>query len=306
MVGLGLFAPLPLAVMIPFMAGQSFAMGEAFGKGFQYGKRKVSSMTNEEFNASSGPQMFAETTADITQMIPTMSNAMEKFHTLQTDIILKMIDYIAKLPAEVLPDLAAAPGLLVPQEFKIKYQEEVPKLIETILNKLGIDTTGPSRPFSPVAASLAPPPLVQTPDTSTQIRLQNEIDRLKQEATTKTSSNPNVSKVTEVNNIRTTYNNKGQIVSQEVINKNLIPKSQTAQSTSAQTIVKTFTPPAKLRAPSSVITEVKKLKEQLKALDKLLILQKGARNFAGIQNNVNNSKRIINGKIAALNNKYAL
>ncbi len=110
MVGLGLFAPLPLAVMIPFMAGQSFAMGEAFGKGFQYGKRRISSMTNEKFNSMSANDHFNETTADITAMIPTMSNAIDKFHTLQTDIILKMIDYIAKLPAEALPAITSAVG----------------------------------------------------------------------------------------------------------------------------------------------------------------------------------------------------
>ncbi len=105
MVGIGLFAPLPLAIMIPFMAGQSFAMGEAFGKGFQFGKRKISSMTNEEFNKLTAQEAFAETTADIKSMIPTMSKGMNDFHTLQTDIILRMIDYIAKLPADVGPQL---------------------------------------------------------------------------------------------------------------------------------------------------------------------------------------------------------
>ena len=131
---MGLFAPLPLAVMIPFMAGQSFAMGEAFGKGFQYGKRKISSMTNEQFNATSGPQQFAETTADITAMIPTMNKSMESFHTLQTNIILKMIDYIAKLPSELLPSIAQAPGLIVPEEYKINYPEQFKNLTELISN----------------------------------------------------------------------------------------------------------------------------------------------------------------------------
>ncbi len=105
MVGIGLFAPLPLAVMIPFMAGQSFAMGEAFGKGFQFGKRKISSMSNEDFNKLTGPQAFAETTADITKMIPSMSTAMQNFHLLQTDIIKQMISYIAQLPKDVIPSL---------------------------------------------------------------------------------------------------------------------------------------------------------------------------------------------------------
>ncbi len=46
----GGFFPIPLAMMIPFMATQSLVMGEAFGKAFQFGKRKISAMSNEEFN----------------------------------------------------------------------------------------------------------------------------------------------------------------------------------------------------------------------------------------------------------------
>ncbi len=37
MAGIGFFAPLPLAMMMPFMAGQSMLMGDAFGKSYQYG-----------------------------------------------------------------------------------------------------------------------------------------------------------------------------------------------------------------------------------------------------------------------------
>jgi len=90
----GFFMPLPLAVMIPFMAGQSFAMGEAFGKGFQYGKRLISSMTNEQFNAMSAKDHFEETTADISAMIPAMKAQMNNFSTLQTDIIKTLIEQL--------------------------------------------------------------------------------------------------------------------------------------------------------------------------------------------------------------------
>ncbi len=116
--------------MVPFMAGQSFAMGEAFGKGFQYGKRRVSSMTNAEFNASSAEKMFGETTADITKMIPAMKNAMSQFSTLQTDIILEMVKYIAQLPKEVIPEIAPVIGGAL---------GDLPNvLFDTILKQLGI------------------------------------------------------------------------------------------------------------------------------------------------------------------------
>jgi len=116
--------------MVPFMAGQSFAMGEAFGKGFQYGKRRVSSMTNEQFNASSAESMFKETTADITKMIPAMKNAMSEFSTLQTDIILEMVKYIAQLPKDVIPTIAPIIGDVA---------SDLPNvLFDTILKQLGI------------------------------------------------------------------------------------------------------------------------------------------------------------------------
>ncbi len=76
------------------MAGQSFAMGEAFGKGFQYGKRRISAMTNEEFNAMSAKDHFEETTADISAMIPSMKSQMNNFSTLQTDIIKTLIEQL--------------------------------------------------------------------------------------------------------------------------------------------------------------------------------------------------------------------
>ncbi len=76
------------------MAGQSFAMGEAFGKGFQYGKRRISAMTNEQFNAMDAKDHFEETTADISEMIPSMKKQMNNFSTLQTDIIKTLIEQL--------------------------------------------------------------------------------------------------------------------------------------------------------------------------------------------------------------------
>jgi len=83
------------------MAAQSFAMGEAFGKGFQSGKRRVSSMTNEQFNSKTQAQLFEETTADISAMIPSMKKQMSEFTLLQSDIIKELIGYIKKLPGDI-------------------------------------------------------------------------------------------------------------------------------------------------------------------------------------------------------------
>jgi len=237
------------------MAGQSFAMGEAFGKGFQYGKRRVSSMTNEQFNASSAEAMFAETTADITAMIPTMKNAMERFHTLQTDIILKMIDYIAKLPADVLPAVAEGVANIDWVEIIKAVTQTGGNVSQDIMKDLikGLQV-------QQAHASLAPQ-IVQTPFTSDNIKIQNEIESRKEQS----SPNPNISKTVISGNIKTTYNNQGKIVSQEVIDKSKIPVSQTAQSTRAQTIVKDFTP-TKLRPPRSIQIQYNKYKAEIESL----------------------------------------
>jgi len=93
MPGIGFFAPLPIALFIPFMASQSLAMGEAFGKGFQFGKRKISAMSNEDFNKLSAVQMHADVTAEIKDMIPNMRESMRNFATLQPEIIKQLLDY---------------------------------------------------------------------------------------------------------------------------------------------------------------------------------------------------------------------
>ncbi len=91
---IGFFAPLPLAIMIPFMAAQSFAMGQAFGTSFQYGKRKISSMSNEEFNAYTPLQAHEEIQADIRAMIPSLNKSFERMESFQIDIINSMVDTI--------------------------------------------------------------------------------------------------------------------------------------------------------------------------------------------------------------------
>ncbi len=87
------------------MAAQSFAMGEAFGKGFQYGKRRISAMTNEEFNKMSAKDHFVETTADIKSMVPEMKASMSSFAFLQQDIIKELLGYIKQTAGTIIDDI---------------------------------------------------------------------------------------------------------------------------------------------------------------------------------------------------------
>ncbi len=102
MVGIGFFAPFPLALMVPFMAGQSLAMGEAFGKGFQYGKRKISSMSNEEFNKLDFRELSESLATDYRVMIPSLVESIKASDRLQDAVFKALADVIKDIPSQIL------------------------------------------------------------------------------------------------------------------------------------------------------------------------------------------------------------
>jgi len=79
--------PLPLAMMIPFMGIQSAVMAKQFGENFQFGKRRISAMSNEEFNATTPLDLLKQNTAEIKAMIPTMEESVSNMRTFQTFLI---------------------------------------------------------------------------------------------------------------------------------------------------------------------------------------------------------------------------
>ncbi len=106
---IGLFAPLPLAIMIPFMAAQSFAMGQAFGTSFQYGKRKISSMSNEEFNAMDAEALHKQIQSDIREMIPSMNQSFATMEKFQSEVVNSIIKGVWETLQGLIPGLLA-PG----------------------------------------------------------------------------------------------------------------------------------------------------------------------------------------------------
>ncbi len=85
------FMPLPLAIMIPFMGIQSGVMAQQFGMNFQYGKRKISAMSNEEFNKLTPQQMQLDFSNQITGMIPTFEKSLQEMRPFQRMIFIEMI-----------------------------------------------------------------------------------------------------------------------------------------------------------------------------------------------------------------------
>ncbi len=85
------FMPIPLAIMPPFMAYQSLVMGDAFGRAFQFGKRKISAMSNDEFNKLDIVTMFESISNEYTRMIPSVEKAMSQSLELQVTIVKELL-----------------------------------------------------------------------------------------------------------------------------------------------------------------------------------------------------------------------
>ncbi len=100
---IGFFAPLPVPLMIPFMAVQSAAMMYQAGANWQFGKRKISAMTNEEFNPMTFNDLMIKNNADLVKAIPTMQQAIKEFTPLMATIINEFANYINEA-SKALPD----------------------------------------------------------------------------------------------------------------------------------------------------------------------------------------------------------
>ncbi len=95
------FLPIPLAMMIPFMGSQSLVIGKQFGEGFQYGKRKISAMTNEEFNKLTPQKIAQDNAEELRQMIPSMKSSIQDMREFQTFIVRELIETAKQLPNDI-------------------------------------------------------------------------------------------------------------------------------------------------------------------------------------------------------------
>lgn len=83
------------------MAAQSAVMGEAFGKHYQYGKRKISSMTNEQFNKMDGGDIFGSIVTDYLKIIPQIQKAMTASNEFQSLVIQEIAGIVRSLPSDI-------------------------------------------------------------------------------------------------------------------------------------------------------------------------------------------------------------
>ncbi len=102
--------PIPLAIMPPFMAYQSLVMGDAFGRAFQFGKRKISAMSNEDFNKMDIVTMFEQISNEYTRMIPTVEKAMNQSVDLQVAIVKELLRVLPALGEALLGEIGKFAG----------------------------------------------------------------------------------------------------------------------------------------------------------------------------------------------------
>ncbi len=85
------------------MGAQSLVIGKMFGEGFQYGKRKISAMPNEEFNKLTFQDMMSNARSEMQASIPTMQAALHDMQPLVETVVQEFFAYIKQIAA-MLPE----------------------------------------------------------------------------------------------------------------------------------------------------------------------------------------------------------
>ncbi len=139
----GGFFPIPLAMMIPFMATQSLVMGEAFGKAFQFGKRKMSAMSNDEFNKLKIEDVASEMFKSYKNILPELKTSIADSADFQNHIFAQLIllgpNLIKALGGAVLTDIAEkvapTPDVVEGERVRQPGITDIPEIIKKDVSK---------------------------------------------------------------------------------------------------------------------------------------------------------------------------
>ncbi len=91
---LSAFTAVPNPQMLAFMGAQSYLMMYMAGAGWQYGKRKISAMSNETFNPLTVTSLYKQMTTELKESIPTIEKSMNDMTDLLAPIIEQYGDFI--------------------------------------------------------------------------------------------------------------------------------------------------------------------------------------------------------------------
>ncbi len=152
--------PLPLAMMIPFMGIQSAVMAKQFGENFQYGKRRISAMSNDEFNKLTPAILQNNANAELKAMIPSMQQSiidMQGFQEFLVKEFIRMVDSLLQKGLGSLLGLsadAAKQALFDIEHFLHGHPD---------LHRDAAPTTTAPQPTTPTTEQPQPPPPTEAP-----------------------------------------------------------------------------------------------------------------------------------------------
>ncbi len=95
------FTAVPNPIMLSFMGAQSFIMMYMAGEAWQYGKRKISAMTNEEFNKLTPIELLKQQQSTLKEAIPSMEKSMKDMQPMIKTIAAEMLAAIPQITAGI-------------------------------------------------------------------------------------------------------------------------------------------------------------------------------------------------------------
>ncbi len=142
------FLPVPLPMMIPFMGAQSLVIGKMFGEGFQYGKRKISAMSNEEFNKLTFEDMMSNARTELKASIPTINASLQDMDKMVEVVVNEFLKYIGLVTKTVLETTGEKAGALIEGNLPI-----TSALLDAAAHAVGTHT----HPVAPKITTFVPP-----------------------------------------------------------------------------------------------------------------------------------------------------
>ncbi len=101
------FTAIPNPQMLAFMPIQSYLMMYFAGSGWQYGKRKISAMSNEQFNKLTPEELLKQHSIELKNMLPTLNKSLNDVTPLVKTLILQYGDFIKEALRAIGPAIEA-------------------------------------------------------------------------------------------------------------------------------------------------------------------------------------------------------
>ncbi len=97
------FTAIPNPQMLAFMPIQSYLMMYFAGSGWQYGKRKISAMTNEQFNKLTPEELLKQHSIELKNMLPTLDKTLDDVTPLIKTLVEQYGDFVREA-IKAIPD----------------------------------------------------------------------------------------------------------------------------------------------------------------------------------------------------------